>query len=188
MSNEPRTPDCNPEVVLSPQSRIKKIGRKTAKVLDWTLLPLHEMKLLGKSVVMVKTMVSGIFKTVRSLFTLDIKNSFNSGFFKSLVELSDKDLFVQRLSATDKDALLNLPKNFFLKRIASLSFCLIACALGVYMIISAVTSSDVSLLRLIVLSLMLCFLALYTWVGLVRVDNMAHSIKQLKADQQEGSS
>lgn len=179
MKNSGGMHNSDPVVVEKPQSRFQKFARKTTKVLDWTVLPIHEIKLLGGAVRSAKRMIAGIFRTVWSILKFDFKSLRKSNFIQSFKDYHNKELFVQQLSADDKEALHNLPHGFFFKRIASLLFCLLACFVGIYVLIIGVQSEDLSIARFVGLSVMILALCFYTWIGLVKVENIIHSVKVL---------
>lgn len=157
--------------------------KKTGTALDWTLLPITEVKKLGASVGMMFSFIATVFFTLVNLVR-------HGGNLKSLQNVKHEirkfhnpEIFYSRLNNENKELISNLDSKFFIKRWCSIWFCLLVCFAGILAMGLSITVDGFSIIKTTFSLIMLAFMLAYTWCSIVNIENLKFAQNRLRGDE-----
>lgn len=157
----------------------RRAAKKTGKVLDWTVLPITELKKLKASVSLLGVFVYDAFKAMVSLFKRTDKVSFKDS-KKNLNTFCRHDLYFNSLNEERQKMIEELPLSFFVKRTMSVGFCVAVCVFALVSSLIGLYSYEFHIIRGTISVLMVFLLIGYTWLSITSLENIAYSYKRIK--------
>lgn len=185
---QPTSQKDNGQLKVAKPSKKKGALKKTATVLDWTILPIREFGSLGRNVKLLFLTIRNIFKGTFLIIKMSWRDFQNQSeenrvskfeFLKSRFRhIYDKPTFFSMLQESDKKQISQLNERFFKRSKFMVLVHLLLLGVGIFFF-SLSIGQDAGLFRTGFSFLLILGFGFYTWHKTCLLENLIYAKKRL---------